>query len=111
MENKNTEEVLGYLKKEQGFVGWNSIDEEHRFSKPLSKLYPEEIVELYWREVRLNLNLKKEKGYRRAIAVLKEIRTIMRRNKQADEWDRKYAELVGEHKKKRLFMNMIEHNF
>lgn len=111
MENSNTKEVLEYLKKKQGFMGWNNIDEEHRFSKPLSKLYPEEIVELYWREARFNLNSKKEKGYSRAIAVLKEIQAIMQRNKQADEWKRRYAELIREHKKKRLFMSMIEHNF
>ncbi|GAU77718.1 hypothetical protein [Fusibacter sp. 3D3] len=106
--NNNKAEVLEILKKQSGFVGWHHLDEDHRFSKKLSKLYPDDIAELYWKEVKMSMNQQNEKGYRHAVSVLKEIQKIMRGNKQVDEWNRKYAELLMEHKKKRLFMKILD---
>lgn len=108
LERNNTKEVLDCIMKQPKYINWNHIDENHRFSKKLVKEYPDEICNLYWQEARVNIDMKKEKGYRHAVTVLKEIKKIMAKNKQVDQWNRDYAELLMAHKKKRLLMKIIE---
>ncbi|NLB20392.1 MAG: hypothetical protein GX829_06120 [Clostridium sp.] len=110
LEKNNTSEVLDYLKKQPRLITWEHLDVNHQFSNALSKTYPKEIVELYWEEVHANMDMKKEKFYQEALNILKEIRTIMFKNTQYDEWEKRYEELVTEHKRKKLFINMIGRN-
>ena len=50
LEKGQTKELLGYLKKQNDWGSIRRIDEGHYFSKQLEKLYPSDIVELYWDE-------------------------------------------------------------
>lgn len=108
LEKNNTKEVLDYIMKQPKHIAWYHIDENHRFSKKLVREYPDEICNLYWQEVRVNIEMKNEKGYRHAVSVLKEIKKIMTKNKQVEQWNRTYAELLFAHKKKRLLMKIID---
>lgn len=55
LERNNTKEVLDHIMKQPKRIGWNHIDENHRFSKQLVKEYPDEICNLYWQEVGVNM--------------------------------------------------------
>ncbi len=72
------------------------------------KNYPNEILELYWKEVSIFVNKGKRKNYHHATTVLKEIKGIMTKNKQKDKWELMYNELKTEHQRKRLFMEAIK---
>jgi uncharacterized Zn finger protein len=107
LENENTKEVLEYLLKTRNRRSFNNIDSGHRYSKKLSKFYPNEILELYWKEVRAFVNMGKRKNYSHAVNVLKEIKTIMSNNDQNDDWKMMFHELKEEHSRKRLFMEAL----
>lgn len=107
-ENENTKEVLEYILKTTNHRSFSNIDSGHRYSKKLSKIYPNEILEMYWKEVRLFVNMGKRKNYSHAVNVLKEIRTIMIKNNQKDKWEKMFDELKENHSRKRLFMAAIK---
>lgn len=50
-----------------------------------------------------------KKNYARAVEALKEIRTIMKRNKWSEEWDIKYNTFLEEHRRKKLLLKALEH--
>jgi uncharacterized Zn finger protein len=107
LENENAKEVLEYLLKTTNRRSFSYIDSGHRYSKKLSKFYPNEILELYWKEVRAFVNMGKRKNYSHAVNVLKEIKTIMSNNDQKDDWKMMFRELKEEHSRKRLFMEAL----
>ena len=108
LENENTKEVLEYLLKTTNRRSFSNIDYGHRYSKKLSKFYPNEIIELYWKEVRFFVNMGKRKNYSHAVNVLKEIKSIMTNNDQKDDWKMMFRELKEEHSRKRLFMEALK---
>lgn len=99
MDKGGKKEVIAYITQHQQYRGWG-LDEGHYFSKRLAGEYPREVVDMYWKEIAFYVSLGKGKNYARAVEVLKEIRTIMKRNKWTEEWDIKYSTFLEEHKKK-----------
>ena len=107
MDKGETKEVIEYLTQHQQYRGWG-LDQGHYFSKRLSDEYPQEIVDMYWREVAFYVSLGKENNYSHAVGVLKEIRTIMKRNKWTEEWSVEYRTFLEEHRRKKLLLKALE---
>lgn len=89
MENGKTEEVLEYTKQHLNFWGWQGLDLGHRYSKELAAEYPQDITEIYWKEVVYFTNLGKEKNYSHAVRVLREVREILAEN--VFHWNKSYT--------------------
>lgn len=102
-----TKEVIEYITQHQQYRGWG-LDEGHYFSKRLSGEYPREVVDMYWKEAALYVSRGKENNYRHAVSVLKEIRTIMKRNKWTEEWNARYRAFLEEHRRKKLLLKALE---
>ena len=107
LDKKQTEEVIIYLSEHQQYNGWG-IDQGHYFSKRLSDKYPREVIEMYWKEVEFYVGMGKEKNYHHAVTVLKEIRTIMKRNKWKEEWNSRYEDFCRKHSRKKLLLKELE---
>lgn len=108
LEKGKTEEILEYIKQHLNFWDWQRIDDKHRYSKVLATTYPQDIIELYWKEVKYYINLGKEKNYRHAVSVLREIRQIMKKNKWTEDWNNYYAKFLEENRRKRLLIKELE---
>lgn len=108
MDKGEKKEVIAYITQHQQYRGWG-LDEGHYFSKRLAGEYPREVVDMYWKEIAFYVSLGKGKNYARAVEVLKEIRTIMKRNKWTEEWDIKYSTFLEEHRRKKLLLKALEH--
>lgn len=108
MEKGKTKELLGYLKKQNDWGSIRRIDEGHYFSKQLEKLYPRDIVELYWDEAEKYTKLGKEENYRCAVGNLVDIRKIMKENHWDEEWQKRYKNFREKHKRKRILMGLLE---
>jgi len=102
-----TKEVMEYITQHQRYGGWG-LDQGHYFTKRLSGEYPREIVDMYWKETAYYVSLGKEKNYSHAVSVLKEIRTIMKRNKWTEEWNAGYRAFLEEHRRKKLLLRALE---
>ena len=107
MDKGETREIIEYITQHQQYGGWG-LDQGHYFSKRLSGEYPREVVDMYWKEVAFYVSLGKEKNYGHAARVLKEIRTIMKRNKWMDEWNGRYKTFLEEHRRKKLLLRALE---
>lgn len=107
MDKGEKKEVIEYIAKHQQYGGWG-LDQGHYFSKRLSAEYPREVLDMYWIEVGFYVSLGKEKNYNHAVDVLKEIRTIMKRNKWTDEWNTKYNTFLEEHRRKKLLLKALD---
>lgn len=108
MEKGKTEEVLVYLKEHQQCNSWYGLDDNHRYSKVLADEYPQEIVELYWKEVKHYTSLGKKANYRRAVSILRKIRQIMEKNKWTEDWNKQYQQFINENRRKRLLIEELE---
>ena len=108
IEKGKTEEILEYLKQHLNFWDWQRIDDKHRYSKALAAKYPQDIIELYWKEVKYYINLGKEKNYRHAVSVLREIRQIMKKNRWTEDWNNYYAKFLEENHRKKLLIKELE---
>ncbi len=107
MDKGETKEIIEYLTQHQSYRFWN-LDQGHYFSKRLSDEYPQEVVDMYWKEVAFYVGLGREKNYAYAVEVLKEIQTIMKRNKWTNEWNNRYKIFLEEHKRKKLLLKVLE---
>lgn len=107
LDKNETGEIIEYITQHEQYRGWG-VDEEHYFSKRLSGEYPREVVEMYWREVAFYVSLGKEKNYSHAVSVLKEIRSIMKKNKWPEEWNMRYSSFLEEHRRKKLLLGQLE---
>ena len=107
MDRGETREIIEYITQHQQYRGWG-LDQGHYFSKRLSGEYPREVVDMYWKEVTFYVSLGKEKDYGHAVKVLKEIRTIKKRNKWMDEWNGRYKTFLEEHRRKKLLLRALE---
>ena len=107
LEKDRTEEVITYLSEHRQYNGWG-IDQGHYFTKRLSDKYPREVIEMYWKEVEFYVGMGKEKNYHHAVMVLKEIRTIMKRNKWKEEWNSRYEDFRRKHSRKKLLLKELE---
>lgn len=107
MDKGETREIIEYITQHQQYRGWG-LDQGHYFSKRLSGEYPREVVDMYWKEVTFYVSLGKEKNYGHAVRALKEIRTIMKRNKWMDEWNGRYKTFLEEHRRKKLLLMALE---
>jgi len=108
IEKGKTEEILEYLKQHLNFWDWQRIDDKHRYSKALAAKYPQDIIDLYWKEVKYYINLGKEKNYRHAVSVLREIRQIMKKNRWTEDWNNYYAKFLEENHRKKLLIKELE---
>ncbi len=108
VENGKMEEVLEGIQNEKIYNYWNSIDDGHKYSKILAEYYPDEVVGMYWREANWYINKGKEKNYRHAVSVLREIRAIMKKNNKTEEWKIKFLRLKMDHGRKRLLMKAMD---
>lgn len=106
IEKGQTEKVMKYVIQHQQYRGWG-IDAGHYFTKQLVVQYPREVVELYWKEVAFYVGMGKEKNYRYAVNILKDIQKIMKNNKWSDEWNMRYKEFLEEHKRKKLLLKEL----
>lgn len=106
LEKGQSEEVMKYVIQHQQYQGWG-IDAGHYFTKRLVVQYPREVVELYWKEVAFYVGMGKEKNYRYAVIILKDIQKIMKNNKWSDEWNMRYKEFLEEHKRKKLLLKEL----
>ena len=107
LEKGESKEVLEYILHNQYYRGWR-IDSGHYLSKRLAEEYPNEITEMYWKEVAFYVSLGKEKNYYHAVKVLKEIHKIMRSNNLTDEWNNRYQIFLEENRRKKLLLNLLK---
>ena len=77
-------------------------------SKALAAKYPQDIIDLYWKEVKYYINLGKEKNYLHAVIVLREIRQIMKKNRWTEDWNNYYAKFLEENHRKKLLIKELE---
>jgi uncharacterized Zn finger protein len=102
------QEVLELILKQPVCHDGRNLDAGHVYSKQLIDTYPNEILERYWCEIRQCINQGKESGYGSAAFVLKEVRTIMKKQCRTEEWNVMYENLKKENRRKSLFMRILE---
>jgi len=107
LEKGKKKDVLDYIIKSTGVYTWGAIDAGHRYSKVLVQDYPNEIVQFYWHEVHALIKLSKDKYYEKAASTLSEIKTIMMKNKQAEDWEEQFSELKDVHRRRKNFLKAI----
>lgn len=86
---------------------YNTIDQGHRYSKQLLKVYSQEILAFYWQEVDSVTRKDKRGNYRHAVKLLKEIHKAMKELHLESQWEVQYQEFVVNHKRRRLLMEML----
>lgn len=86
--------------------GW--VDQNHRYSRQLSKKYPDEILALYWNEVKAYVGRGKRENYYHAVKVLHEIHSIMKTENKEEAWRSQYQEFCQIHKRKRLLIEALQ---
>lgn len=103
-----TQEVLKYL--EENPVSWNGfgVNADHSFSKQIANAYPKEICDQYWKECEMLCRQSNKNNYMSAVHILTEIKSISRKNKLMDLWEKEYTAFLERHKKKTLLMGYIE---
>lgn len=107
METGREDIVLNYLQNTHCRYGYWNIDYNQYFSGLLAKKYPNEILDIYWKDVHELLRTTKNKNYEQAVYFLKKIKDLMTKNEQQAEWGIKFNELKEKHKRKRNFMALI----
>lgn len=107
IDKNETKEVMEYITKHQQYRDWG-IDQGHYFSKRLSDEYPREIVQMYWKEIASYVGLGKRENYAHAVGVLKEVKSIMKKNRWTEEWICKYNAFLEEHRRKKLLLKELE---
>lgn len=99
--------VLEILKNERhGYDFWD-LDYNGYFSKRLFGKYPNEILELYWRDVNFLLKVANNKNYEMAVKLLRKIKSLMKKKGEIEEWKKEFGELKERHKRKRNFMALL----
>lgn len=108
METGREAEVLKYLQSEERRYDYWNLDYGQYFSERLFAKYPDEILALYWRNVRTLLQVTKNRNYEMAVSLLTKIKSCMKQIGRTQEWNRQFAELKETHKKKRNFIGMVQ---
>lgn len=73
----------------------------------MASQYPDEVLALYWRDVNALLNVTKNKNYEIAVRLLGKIKSIMKKKKREEEWDKQFGDLKEKHKRKKNFMALL----
>ena len=73
------------------------------FLKEIQKERPEYLLPLYHKEVSKAIAEKNRKSYKHAVRYLKKLRTVYKKLKQDDVWERYFDELLEETKRLRAF--------
>ena len=107
MDTGREKEVLKYLQDAGYRYDYWGIDYNQYFSSRLAQFYPDEIVQIYWREVEGLLRASNSKNYETAVSFLRKIKALMKKNKKQAEWEEKFSELKETHKRKRSFMALV----
>lgn len=107
METGREDTVLEYLLGSRRSYDYWDVDDNQYFSKRLAEKYPDEILELYWKDVNSLLRVSRNKNYILAVSFLKKIKALMKSNDRQKEWDAKFRELKEVHKRKRNFMELL----
>lgn len=89
-----------------GYDPWD-LDYDGYFSKRLFKKYPNEVLALYWRDVNLLLSVANNKNYDEAVKLLRRIKPLMKKSRNAEEWNKQFDELKERHRRKRNFMALL----
>lgn len=109
METGREEEVLKYLQGDCRRVNdWYHVDYNQYFSDRLAEKYPDEILALWWRDVNNLLCVTNKKNYSMVAGFLKKIKALMKKNGRQAEWERKFAGLKEEHKRKKNFLAIVK---
>lgn len=107
METGKENIVLEYLQNSNYRYDYWSIDYNQYFSSRLAAKYPDEILALYWKEVHRLLQVSNNKNYDTAVAFLKKIKALMKKNKQQTEWETQFRQLKETHRRKKNFMALL----
>ena len=89
-----------------GYDFWD-LDYDGYFSKRLFKKYRNEVLALYWRDVNLLLSESKNKNYELAVKLLREIKSLMKKQGNEEKWRMEFGELKERNKRKRSFIGML----
>ena len=108
LDQGNRKAALDCIVREKEEHVWSTVDTGHRYSRLLVKDFPEEILELYWREVHSLIRRSSDAQYRSAAATLKEIKTILVKRGLADDWQRLFGELKDANRRRKNFQREIE---
>lgn len=104
METGREEIVLKCLQKSGCRCDYWGIDYDQYFSSRLVAKYPNEILDLYWKEVESLLRVSNNRDYETAVSFLKKIKALMKKNKKQEEWEEKINALKETHKRKKNFI-------
>lgn len=107
METGREDVVLKCLQDTGRRYDYWSVDYNQYFSGRLAEKYPDEILEMYWRDVENLLRISNNKNYETAVSFLKKIKKLMKKNGKQAEWEKKFNELKEQHKRKKNFMALI----
>lgn len=84
------------------------VDYNQHFSSRLAKKYPNEILELYWKDVNELIRVSNNNRYKTAAELLKQIKGIMRENGQKSQWVSLFEEFKDKNKRKKNFIAMLK---
>lgn len=90
----------------RGYDFWD-LDYDGYFSKRLLKKYRNEVLVLYWRDVNLLLSESKNKNYELAVKLLREIKSLMKKQGNEEKWRMEFGKLKERNKRKRNFIGML----
>ena len=107
METGREDTVLEYLLGSRRSYDYWDVDDNQYFSKRLAEKYPDEILELYWKDVNSLLRVSRNKNYILAVSFLKKIKALMKSIDRQKVWDAKFRELKEVHKRNRNFMELL----
>lgn len=99
--------VLETLQNKRHGYDFFDLDYNGYFSKRLFEKYPNEILELYWRDVKLLLNTANNKNYEIVVKLLRKIKSLMKQKGEIEKWKKEFDELKEQHKRKRNFMTLL----
>lgn len=107
LEQGNEKEILNHLNERIPYDDYWALDYKHKFSRKLAGKFPMEIIKYYQKECEAYCAIGKDKNYQNAVAVLKDIKKVMKQNGLQEEWKIYFDEFKERHKRKRNLMKMI----
>lgn len=84
------------------------VDYNQYFSSRLAKKYPDEILELYWKDVNELIRVSNNNKYKIATGLLKQIKEIMGENGQKSQWVSLFDEFKDKNKRKKNLIAMLK---
>ena len=105
----NGQEVLQMLQQDRSLERSREfqfyIDRDHRISKKLTKQYPKEVAELYWKEAEAYGS--EREAYAACARVLKELRSLYAGIGLTEEWETRFLTFVEQRKRRKYLLSEI----